>query len=194
MAATGTLTPPAPAPTRPRVVLVGSAFAAAAAFVGVIGMLGFYLSARADTIASGNTWLPDGANIPLTPSNMAFGTMLLSGFTVAWVVAAVRRNDRPSAYLGYALTFLFGIAVINATVFIIKVSNIPVSSETGVYFYGVIGAHLVMMIAGLLYLLSQAIRTMAGEQNREALVGASIFWYATVAAHAAIWLAIYITK
>lgn len=204
MSATAYVAPPPAEPVRPRVAIVGSAFAAAAAFMGVMALMGMYLHQRANIThgAKATAWLPDGANIPLTPSNMAFGTMLLSGFTVWWVVDALKKKDRKGAYLALGLTLLFGIAVINATLFIIKVSNIAVATpsgggalnDMGVYFYAVIGAHLAMMIAGLLFVAAQAIRTLAGDDNREALIGASIFWYATVAAHAVIWLAVYIAK
>jgi len=198
MAASGTVAlPPAPAPVRPRAVLVGSVLATGAAFVGVMAVIGIYLARRADVLAAGGTWLPDKADIPLTPSNMAFGTMLLSGLTLWWAVDAVRRGDRPSAFLAIGLTLLFGVAVINATVFIMKVSLIPVDTVTGVHFYGVVGAHLVMMIAGLLYVISQSLRVLAGDSgpvSREGLTGAAIFWTATIAAHGVIWIAVYIAK
>jgi len=45
--------PPAPPVQRPRVLVVGSAFAAAASFMVFIGLLGVYLTARADVIAAG---------------------------------------------------------------------------------------------------------------------------------------------
>jgi heme/copper-type cytochrome/quinol oxidase subunit 3 len=197
--------PPPAAPTRPRVVLVGSALAAGAAFVGVMALVGMYLQARSGIMhgATPTRWLPGKSEIPLTPSNMAFGTMLLSALTVTWAADAVRRNDRKGAYFALGLTLLFGVAVINATAFIFKVSGIPVASsatpdgvlnDMGVYFYAAVGAHLIMMIVGLLFVATQGIRTLAGERNREALLGASIFWYATVAAHAVIWIAIYIAK
>src|SRR5699024_4241664 len=121
MADTATLdAPPAPAPVRPRAVLVGSALAAGASFIGVLALLGIYVARRAEALSSGGSWLPEGSEIPLTPSNMAFGTMLLSGLTIWWAVDAVRKDDRTGAYLAFGLTFLFGFAVINATMFIIK--------------------------------------------------------------------------
>lgn len=197
MAASGTVAvPPAPVPVRPRAVLVGSALAAGASFIGVLALLGVYVARRADALASGS-WLPEGSDIPLTPSNIAFGTMLLSGLTIWWAVDAVRKGDRPGAYLAFGLTVLFGVAVINATLFIVKVADIPVDGVVGTHFFAVIGAHLVMMIAGLLYIGSQALRTLAGESgqvNREGVTGAALYWTAAVVAHGVIWLAVYIAK
>lgn len=191
------IAPPAPEPTRPRVTLVGTALASAAAFMAVMGLVGVYLRSRAEVISTGATWFPDGTNIPLTPSNLAFGTMLLSAVTVTWAVDAVRKNDRSMAYLAFGLTFLFGLSVVNLTVFLHKVSGLSVDTTPGLLFFVVTGAHLAMMFAGMAYLLVMTIRVLAGDYrdaDSEGVASAAMFWYVTVAAHAVIWLAIYITK
>ena len=189
--------PPAPEPTRPRVLLVGSSLAAAAAFMGVIGLVGLYLGERAKTIASGSKWLPDGTHIPLTPGNLAFGTMLLSVITVTWAIDAVGKDDRKSAYLALGMTMMFGLAVVNLTIFIYKVSGLAADTTMGLLFYVVTAAHIVMIAAGVLYLAVVLLRVLAGDyrgRDREGVVSAAVFWYATVAAHAVIWLAVYVTK
>lgn len=190
--------PPAPEPTRPRVLLVGTSLAAGGAFMAIMGLIGIYLSTRADTLATGAAWLPEDTHLPLTPGNLAFGTMLLSAVTITWAIDAVTKNDRAMAYLAFGLTLLFGLSVVNLTVFLYKVSEIPVDTTMGLLFYVVTGAHLVMMIAGMLYILAMTLRVLAGDyrgpKDREGVVAAAVFWYATVAAHAVIWLAIYITK
>ncbi len=191
------IAPPAPEPTRPRVTLVGTALASGASFMAVMGLVGVYLRSRAGVIGSGTTWFPDGVNLPLTPSNLAFGTMLLSAITVTWAIDAVTKDDRKMAYLAFGLTFLFGLSVVNLTVFLFKVSGLSVSTTPGLLFFVAVGAHLVMMFAGLAYLLVMTIRVLAGDYrgtDREGVVAAAMFWYVTVAAHAVIWLAIYITK
>ncbi|MBA3282228.1 MAG: cytochrome c oxidase subunit 3 [Acidimicrobiia bacterium] len=189
--------PPAPLPARPRVLLVGTALAAAAGFMGIVGLVGIYLSARSSAVATGGTWLPDGTNIPLTPANMAFATMLLSGVTLWWAVDAVGKNDRQMAYLALGLTIFFGIAVVNATSFLYTQSGLPVRSTPGVLVYTVTGAHLAMIIIGLVYAAVMTFRTLGGEyhgRDREGLTAAALFWYVTIAAHAVIWLAVYVTK
>jgi len=186
--------PPAPLPARPRVLLVGTALAAAAGFMGIVGLVGIYLSARSAAVATGGTWLPDGTNIPLTPANMAFATMLLSGVTLWWAVDAVGKNDRQMAYLALGLTIFFGIAVVNATSFLYTQSGLPVRSTPGVLVYTVTGA---MIIIGLVYAAVMTFRTLGGEyhgRDREGLTAAALFWYVTIAAHAVIWLAVYVTK
>lgn len=189
--------PPAPSPARPRVLLVGTALAAAASFMAIAGLVGVYLATRASVIASGESWLPSGTVLPLTPGNMAFGTMLISGITVWWAVDAVGRNDRPMAYLALGLTIFFGIAVINLTASLYAQMDLPVDTTPGLLVYTVTGAHIAMMVAGMVYAAVMTFRTLGGEyrgRDREGLVAAAVFWYVTIAAHAVIWLAIYVTK
>lgn len=189
--------PAAPKPARPRVLLVGTALAAAAAFMAIVGLIGVYLSARSAALAAGTPWLPDGTSIPLTPANMALATMALSAVSMWWAVDAVGKNDRQIAYLALALTMFFGIAVINATSFLYTQSNLPVKSTAGVLIYAITGAHLAMIIVGLVFAAVMTFRTLGGEyhgRDREGLTAAALFWYVTIAAHAVIWLAIYVTK
>lgn len=189
--------PPVAQPARPRVLLVGTTLGAVAAFMTVIGIVGVYLAARADVIGAGGTWLPDGASIPLTPGSMAFATMLLSGVSMWWAVDAVGKNDRPMAYLALGITIFFGIAVINATSFLYSTSGVPVATTPGVLFYAATGTQLAMIIVGMIYAAVMTLRTLGGEyqgRDREGLTAAALFWYVTIAAHAVIWLAIYVTK
>lgn len=198
MAADAALALPAAAPpARPRVLLVGTALAAGASFIGIMGLVGIYLSARAEVISTGARWLPEGSDIPLTPGNMAFATMLVSAVTMWWAVDAVGKNDRQMAYLALGLTIVFGLAVINSTSFIYTQAHLPVSTTPGLLIYAVTGAHLVMIAAGLVFATVMTVRTLGGEyegRSREGLTAATLFWYVTIAAHAVIWLAIYITK
>jgi heme/copper-type cytochrome/quinol oxidase subunit 3 len=189
--------PPAPAPARPRVLLVGTALASAAVFMAFTGMIGFYLSARHAAIAEAGAWLPEGSKIPLTPGNMAFFTMLLSAVTMWWAVDAVGRNDRQLAYVALGLTMFFGAAVINATSFLYTQMDLPAATDAGALIYGITGAHLAMIVVGMVFAAVMTFRTLGGEyhgRDREGLTAAALFWYATIAVHAVIWYAIYITK
>lgn len=189
--------PPAPKAVRPRVLLVGTSLAAAASFMAIVGLVGFYLSARANVLAAGTPWLPDGTIIPLTPGNMSMATMLISGVTMWWAVDAVGKNDRQMAYLALGLTIFFGIAVINATTFLYSQMNLPVATSQGVMIYTITGLHVAMMVGGLLYAGVMTFRTLGGEyhgRDREGLTAAALYWYVTIAAYAVIWLAIYVTK
>lgn len=189
--------PAAPLPARPRVLLVGTALSAAAAFMAILGLVGIYLAARAEVVSSGAAWLPEGSNIPLTPANMAMVTMLLSAVSMWWAVDAVAHNDRQMAYLALALTMFLGIAVINATSFLYTQMNLAVKTTPGLLIYTITGAHLAMIIVGLVYAAVMTFRTLGGEyqgRDHEGLTAVALFWYVTIAAQAVIWLAIYVTK
>ncbi len=189
--------PPAPRPVRPRVLLVGTALAVSAIVMLFAGLIGTYLATRSDVLASGREWLPDGT-IPLTPGTMAFITFGLSVITMHWAVYAVGNNDRQHAYLALGLTILFGVCVINATSFLYTQMDLGVaSSSAAVLIYVITGAHLAMVIAALVYAALMTFRTLGGEyagRDREGIVAAALFWYATIAVYAAIWYAIYVTK
>lgn len=189
--------PPAAPPARPRVLLVGTALVAAAAFMSIAGLIGLYLSQRAAVLAGGQPWLPDGASLPLTPANMAMGTLVLSAVTMWWSVYSVGNNDRPSAYLALAVTIVFGIAAINAITFEFVQSNIGVATQMGVLLYAVNGLGITMILAGMVFAGVMTFRTLGGEyhgRDREGLVAAALFWYVTIAAQAVIWYAIFVTK
>ena len=84
--------PVPPAPRRPRVLLIGSAFGAGASALVVLSLLAVYLGARADELAAGRTALPTDVVLPLTPGNMGMVTLLMSAVTMAWAVAPSDRK------------------------------------------------------------------------------------------------------
>ena len=189
--------PPAAPPARPRVLLVGTALAAGAVAMAFAGLVGVYLAQRAGVLAQGGTWLPEGSQIPLTPGNIAMATMLISAVTMWWAVDAVGRNDRPAAYVALGLTLMFGVAVINATTFLYTQAGLAVDTVPGLLIYTITGAHLAMIVAGMVFAAVMTFRTLGGEyhgRDREGLVAAALFWYATIAVMSVIWYAIYITK
>jgi len=189
--------PPAAPPARPRVLLVGTALAAAGTLMAFAGMIGVYLEQRSAVLAQGGSWLPEGVSIPLTPGTIGMATMLLSAVTMWWAVDAVGRNDRQFAYLALGLTIMFGFAVINSTTFLYTQMGLAVDTKTGLLVYAITGAHLAMIVAGLVFAAVMTFRTLGGEyhgRDREGLVAAALFWYATIAVYAVIWYAIYVTK
>src|SRR6478752_3723451 len=189
--------PPAAPPARPRILLVGTVLASGATFMAFAGLIGLYLGQRSVVLAQGGTWLPEGTKLPLTPGSIGMATMLLSAVTMWWAVDAVGRNDRPSAYLALGITIMFGAAVINSTTFLYTQMGLAVNTKVGLLIYTITGAHLAMIVAALVYAAVMTFRTLGGEyhgRDREGLVSAALFWYATIAVYAVIWYAIYITK
>ncbi|MCU1455455.1 MAG: putative cytochrome c oxidase subunit [Acidimicrobiales bacterium] len=189
--------PPAAKPARPRVLLVGTSLATASTVMVFAGLIGIYLRERSLALAGSGTWLPKGTHIPLTPGTISLFTFVLSGVTMWWAVDAVGRNDRPGAYFALALTIMFGLCVVNATTFLYSQSKLSVSTTAGMMIFTITGAHLAMLIAAMVFNAVMVFRTLGGEyqgRDREGLVAAAVFWYATIAMYAVIWFAIYVTK
>ena len=190
--------PPAPPVQRPRVLVVGSAFAAAASFMVFIGLLGIYLTARADVISSGSVWLPEGSIIPLQQSNTIFMTLLMSVVTMQWAVSAIAKNDRVNAYLALGLTLMLGIAAIVMTTYLWTLMKLDVASGLqGVLIYTITGAHIVMLVLAMLFVALMALRALGGQftaRQHDGITAAAVYWHAMVAVFALIWISIYVTK
>ena len=190
--------PPAPPVQRPRVLVVGSAFAAAASFMVFIGLLGIYLTARSDVISSGSVWLPEGSIIPLQQPNTIFMTLLMSVITMQWAVSAIAKNDRVNAYLALGLTLMLGIAAIVMTTYLWTLMKLDVASGLqGDLIYTITGAHIVMLVLAMLFVALMALRALGGQftaRQHDGITAAAVYWYAMVAVYALIWISIYITK
>jgi heme/copper-type cytochrome/quinol oxidase subunit 3 len=188
---------PAPVLPRPRTILVGTAFATGAVLLFFAGLFGLYLHYRHDVLASGGVWIPKGT-ISLVPGGMMMTTMVMSAVTMQWAVYAIARDDRPRAYLALALTGLFGAAVINQTVFLYKQMHLVVHDTLpALFIYVITGAHLVMLVAAIVFVALMAFRALAGQfssRQADGIAAAALFWHATVVVYAVIYYAIYITK
>jgi heme/copper-type cytochrome/quinol oxidase subunit 3 len=190
--------PPAPAVQRPRVLVVGAAFAAAASFTVFIGLIGIYLAARVDVVGSGAAWLPEGATIPLQQPNTMFITLIMSVFTMQWAVAAIAKSDRVNSYLAMGLTLMLGIATIVMTTYLWYLMELDIASGIqGVLIYTITGAHIVMLVLAMLFVALMGLRALGGQftaRQHDGITAAAVFWYAMVAVYALIWISIYVTK
>jgi heme/copper-type cytochrome/quinol oxidase subunit 3 len=189
---------PAAEPPRPRVLLVGSALASGAAAMLVLALVAVYTSMRADVIASGERWLPEDANIQLSPGNMGMVTLLMSAVTVAWAVYSLRNDDRVHAYLAFGLSILLGIAYIPTVVYGWQQFGVGATSSTqALLIFTITGLHVAMVGVGLLFLAVMAFRALGGQLTGRAAEGAAaaaLYWYVTVAVYGAVWYGITITK
>jgi heme/copper-type cytochrome/quinol oxidase subunit 3 len=189
---------PAPEPTRPRVLLVGTAFAAGAAATGVCALVAMYAQLRTQSLAAEGSWLPEETVIPLTPGNFGLLSLTMSLVTAAWAVYALRNDDRVHAWLAVAVTIVFGLSFVTDTVYLWQQSGLVVGEQPqAVLIYTITGAHVAMAAAGMLYLLVMGFRSLGGQLTGRAAEGmeaAALFWYVTVAVYAVVWYTIYVTK
>ncbi len=189
---------PAPPPARPRVLLVGTALGAGSAAMVILSLIAFYAKLRADVIAGGEIWLPEEGNIQLTPGSMGMVTLLLSAVTVAWIVQALRTDDKGHALMAFGVTLLLGAAYINGAAYGWQQLGLPVtSSPQALLIYTITGLHVAMVGVGLLYLAVMAFRAVGGQltgRDAEGVSAAALYWYVTVGVYAVVWYTITITK
>lgn len=211
--ATATATPPTPErlplrldevpdapPRRPRVLLIGTAFAAAGSVAVFAGLLSVYFSLRDDVVTAGETWLPSGTEIPLSPGNMGMITLVMSLVTVQWAVHAGGNRDRSHAYQALGLTVLLGLAHVVQIAYLFTQWGLPLNVEPtlqAVLLFTILGLHLAMVAGGLIFLALMTVRSLGGQftgRDVEGLSAAALYWYATVGVFAVLWYGILITK
>jgi|TARA_B110000093_G_scaffold182073_1_gene227705 heme/copper-type cytochrome/quinol oxidase subunit 3 len=185
------------APTRPRSLVIASAFGTGAVLAYFGGLFGIYFSIRADAMAWGTQWFPEGA-IELAPGGMNMATMAVSAVTMGWAVHSVLNDDRVHAYLALALTAVMGIAMVNQTAFYIADIGLPIdTSQATTLMFVIVGSHLVMVSIGVLWLGLLLLRALGGQdtsRHRDLVSAAALYWYAATAIYAVIWIGIYIAK
>ncbi|MFN3219529.1 MAG: heme-copper oxidase subunit III [Acidimicrobiales bacterium] len=196
MAAVTTDLPAAPA-ARGRHILVGTGFAVAACIMFFAGLFGVYFRERAAVRGTDTTWI-DG-RIELTPPTMIMWTLLISIAVMQWAVYSIARDDRQHALLAIGATLTMGSMVLVQTAFQyiqmgLVIDAPPVSSTL---IYTISGAHLAMVIGGMLFIALMGFRALAGQyssRQTDGIVAASIFWYATVLVYFVLWIGIFIAK
>jgi len=188
---------PPPAPARPRVLLVATTLATAAVVMAFAGLLAVYVEQRAEVLAGGGTWLPDGVDIPLTPGNMSLIGFALSLVTMQWAVHAIGHDDRRHTWIAFGATIVVGAFHMVGMGFLYSQMGLAVSSTPGALVYAVTGAHLALLGAAMVFLALMAFRTLGGQysaKDREGVVAAAVVWYATALLYAVIWYAVLVTK
>lgn len=193
--------PTAPDPVRPRVVLIGTSLVVAGIAAAFTGMLAVYFSTRSGVIAAGEDWIPGGAGtIPLTPASVMFVTLAMSAITIQWGVWAIGKNDRLNSYLAFGLSLMLAAAFLNQAAFLYGEMGWEIAGDLAVQsvlIYAITGTQILMLVLAMIYVTLMAFRAMAGEyssRDREGITAAALFWHASVAAYAVVWVSIYQIK
>jgi cytochrome c oxidase subunit 3 len=181
------------------VVVIATAFAAGGCLAFFATAVGLYLTVRASSSASGQAWIPEGALIPMPQPNVMVVALIMSSVTMHWAVWAIKRDDRPHAYLALGITGLFGFAILNMAAYLYSIMHLDASaaSPMPLMTYTITGAHLLMLVAALIFTALMAFRALGGEFNarqHDGIAAAELFWHAQVVVFMFIWYAIYITK
>ncbi len=185
-------------PARPRLLVLGTSMASAAIAMGFLGLISYYVAWRADIIATGERWLPDGVSIPLTQPNFMGLTLAFSVVTIWWSVQATRSDDRGHAFAAFGISLMFAFAFLAQTSYLFTIMQMEIlTSERSMLIYAIIGTHMVLMLVAMGFTLVMALRTLGGgysARDYEGVLSSAIFWTVTVALYGVMWYAIYITK
>ncbi len=183
---------------RPRLLVLATSLASAALAMGFIGLLSVYIAERADVIQTGERWLPDGVDIPLTQPNFIGLTIAFSVVTIWWMVSAVRSDDRVNALAATAISLLFAFAYFAQTAYLLTIMEIEIAADPkGVLLYAVIGTHMVIMLVAAGFALLMSLRAAGGDyssRDYEGILSAAVFWTVASGLYAVMWYVIYITK
>lgn len=183
---------PAVLPKR-RQTVAGAAFAAASSAMLVVLLLGNYLEIR-----SASEKFFDGVSMPLAQPNVMFWGLGLSVLSIQWAVWAIARDERSQAYWAIGITALLVLSFLNSTWYLMSQSDLAVGvqPEAGATF-AVVGAHVAMVLVGLLMVAVMAFRTFGGQFSSRYPDGwsaAALYWHTTVGVYVLVWYAVYVTK
>lgn len=196
--------PAAPAPAPRRQVLVATAVASAAALVLMGGMLSLWLKFRAaapvressDGLYMIKDWLPASIKIPEVAANTMLSGFAFVALMAQWAVYAAKRRDSQHRSLALIVTFLVGLAIVNAQVAVWLKMEIGVAD--GAYqsmFYAVTGTMLALIVSGVVFTVVTFFRSAGGRADDQQVVTAhAMYWYFLTAAFTAMWFVVYVQK
>jgi cytochrome c oxidase subunit 3 len=124
-------------------------------------------------------------------------TLAMSMVTMQWAVHAIVRDDRPHTFVALGVTLLLGAAFVNQSFFLFKQAGVKLDQPEGPLFYAVTAGSLAMIVAGMIFIALMAFRALGGQfssRQPDGIAAAAVFWYASCAVYAVVWVAVYIMK
>ena len=187
--------PAGPAPAPRRQIFVGTALAALAGTTMMGGMLAVWALIRQRSVNAGERF-PVQFIIPDVATNVWLITIFALCLFAQWAVYSARRGDRTHIGLSLGVVLVLGIAFINAQAFVYSQMAMPLAgSGYATMFYAITGTMIALVIAGLVYTVVAAFRSLGGRDREFEVISAhALYWYFTAAAYAAVWFLVYVTK
>lgn len=191
----------APAPRRQLLVAVGLASAGVATLIG--GMLATWLRMRAAAPlredSAGNQikdWLPADIAIPEVASNVMLISFVFVCLMAQWAVYSARRDDSKHRSMALGITFVLGLALVNAQVAVYAQMGIGVADGTyQAMFYAITGTMLLLIVSAMVFSAVAWFRSIGGRVDDIRVVTAhALYWYVIAAAFAALWFVVYVQK
>lgn len=175
--------PAAPADVRPDVSRRGASVLGAAMFVAASAMATGALVATALAVAAahGGPWRPKGVDLSTYLPNMLTLTAVMSSFSAAWMLWAVRRADRRTTVTASGLTLLLAVSMANGQSYLMSHAGLKVGANAfSTLFVVFTGFHLLHAIAGVVLLAVVFGRMIAGHfsaDEHDAVAATTLFWH-----------------
>jgi heme/copper-type cytochrome/quinol oxidase subunit 3 len=190
--------PPAPAPARPRLLVIATALVAGAVFILVVGLISVYLDLRHEAGGTTALWLPKNVRPSIVVGNIMFFGMLSVSVLVQWALYAIVRGSRRDAGVALGMAGGVGLMVLNAQAF--QYGQLKLTVASGNYatlYYTITGTFLAALIGGLVVVGVTAFRSLGGRyspKDAEGVVAAALYWHVLTAAFSIIWFVVYLFK
>jgi len=174
--------PAAPADVRPELSRRGASVLATAMFVAASAMATGALVAAALAVDDvPGLWRPKGVDLSTYLPNMLVLTAVMSSFSAAWMLWAVRRDDRRTAVTAGGLTLLLAVAIANGQSYLMTHAGLKIGANAfSTLFVLFTGFHLLHAIAGVVLLGVVLGRTIAGQfsaDEHDAVAATTLFWH-----------------
>jgi len=196
--------PAASAPAPRRQIVVATALASASAFMIIMGMVAMWLKFRAgaptrsssDGLKVIKDWMPAGITIPEVAANVMLITFPVGALMAQWAVYSAKRHDAPHRSLALAISFVMGLAIVNAQIAVYSQMNIGLADgKFQTMFYSITGTMLLLVVGAMVFSLVAFFRSVGGRDNDQDVVNAHAFyWYFLTAAFAVVWFVVYVQK
>lgn len=196
--------PAAPQQSSRRQLLVSTALVAAAAAMLIAGMLAMWMRFRAgaptressDGLKIIKDWMPKSITIPEVAANTMFATYPFTALMAQWAVYSAKRKDRGHTSLALLITFVLGIAIINAQIAIYMKMELGLADGAfQTLFYAITGTVMFLVIAGMAFSAVALFRQIGGRDDDQQLISAhALYWYFLTAAFTAVWFFVYVQK
>lgn len=126
------------------------------------------------------SWPPSKVSVDTYIPTVITITAVLSMFSVQWGSFCVRRNDQRNAAVGLGLTFIFGLAMVNAEWLSFSRTGFGFDDHAyGTLYYLLIGFHMVHVLVATALLVLVSVRALAGHfssDDHEPVRALTMFW------------------
>ena len=188
--------PAAPAPGKPRTLMLGVLLALTAGSVFFGTLLGVYTLMRDSSGGTTPGWVPDGTEFRNAQLVMTVFTLLVSCVFMWWAVHANRRRDAGNARIAVLVTFLFGLLHLNMLLFSVDALGPGLGSVWSNLVYPITAASALLTAFAMAILFAMTLRLFGGQvgDRNPGLEPVAALWYFQTAVWSLVFIAIYAVK